>query len=200
MPKNTITSTEFGRLFQEYKAQFIAVARSYVRDSMVAEDLVVNSFVSFWENRAEIDTSNPPAYILVSIKRRCLNWLRDEKTHQAAHDDIQSSVLRLMTSRMETIESNNPSELYLTEMASIIEQELNKMPAQTREVFIASRFDAKTYKEICDKYDLTFNQVSFEIRKATQTLRHALIDYLPILIVLNIYHELLGSEVDIHAY
>ena len=41
-----MTSTEFGQIFQEYKPQFVMVARSYVRDMEVAEDLVMDSFIS----------------------------------------------------------------------------------------------------------------------------------------------------------
>lgn len=39
---NTISSSEFGKLFTEYKPRFVVVARSYVRDAVVAEDIVAD--------------------------------------------------------------------------------------------------------------------------------------------------------------
>lgn len=182
-----MTSTKFGQIFQEYKPQFVMVARSYVRDMEVAEDLVMDSFISYWENRHKIDiTQSIPSYILVSIKNRCLNWLRDQSTHLKTQEEIHSSQLRIISSRIASIETNNPNSLFLEEISNIIKEELDKMPDQTRNVFLANRFDNLTYKEIGDKFGLSFNQVSFEIRKATQVLRVSLKDYLPFIIISGI--------------
>ena len=60
------------------------------------------------------------------------------------------------------------------------------MPSKTRKIFLANRFENMTYKEIGEKFGLSFNQVNFEIRKATQILRLSLKDYLPLLITLAI--------------
>ncbi|EGK01983.1 RNA polymerase sigma-70 factor [Dysgonomonas gadei] len=182
-----ITSAEFGKLFEQYKSQFVIVARSYVRDAMVAEDLVMDCFISFWENRNKTEiVHNIPSYILISIKRRCLNWLRDQSIHLKAQEDIHSTALRVISSRIATIETNDPNGLYVDEIAAIIKQELTNMPKQTRKVFLANRFDNMTYKEIGEKFGLSFNQVNFEIRKATQILRLSLRDYLPLLMMLGI--------------
>jgi len=184
-PSTHITSTEFGKLFEQYKSHFVMVARSYVRDEMVAEDLVMDCFFSFWENRDNTETIHSiPSYILISIKRRCLNWLRDQSIHLKAQEEIHSTALRIITSRIATIETNDPDSLFLDEIARIIKRELENMPSQTRRVFLANRFDEMTYKEIGEKMGLSFNQVNFEIRKATQILRLSLRDYLPLLIIL----------------
>lgn len=184
-----ITSTEFGLLFEQYKTHFVMVARSYVRDAMIAEDLVMDCFIAFWENRDKIEiTHTVPAYILTSVKRRCLNWLRDQSIHLKAQEEIHSTALRVITARIATIEMNDPNSLYLNEISAIIKRELEKMPEQTRRVFLANRFEDMTYKEIGARFGLSFNQVNFEIRKATQILRQSLKDYLPLLVALNLSH------------
>lgn len=182
-----ITSSEFGSLFQQYKPQFVVVARSYVRDTMVAEDLVMDCFISFWENRNKIEiTQSIPSYILTSIKNRCLNWLRDQSIHLKAQEEIHLTALRIIQSRISTIEMSDPNPLFLDEISSIIKRELKNMPEQTRNVFIANRFNDMTYNEIGEKYGLSFNQVNFEMRKATQILRLSLKDYLPLLLLYTI--------------
>ena len=40
MTGDQISAQEFGQLFMRYRDNFIAVARSYVRDEVVAEDIV----------------------------------------------------------------------------------------------------------------------------------------------------------------
>lgn len=182
---NIISSSEFGKLFSEYKSYFTIVARSYVRDEKVAEDLVVDSFMSFWENRDTIEiTQSIPAYILTTLKRRCLNWLRDHNTHQKAHQNIQSISQRITSQRIATLEASNPDAVFAEEIAAIIEREIMKMPERMRNVFLASRFEDKTYAEISKIFDISVNQVDFEMRKALKILRTALVDYLPVVIVI----------------
>lgn len=183
-----ITPSEFGKLFSEYRARFAAVARSYVRDADVAEDLVIDSFVSFWENRETIEiTQSVPAYILASVKRRCLNWLRDQNTHLKAQQNIHSLAQRIITQRIATLETSDPDAVFAAEVSAIIEKEVGKMPEKMRDIFIASRFEDKTYKEIADIFGLSVNQVDFEMRKATKILRDALKDYLPILTAISVF-------------
>ena len=60
---------EFGHLYSEYRQRFVIIAKRYVRDRMVAEDIVADSFVSFWNNRSNIPSdANLPAYIMAIVK------------------------------------------------------------------------------------------------------------------------------------
>lgn len=58
----TLTSSEFGKLFSEFKPRFMAVACRYVRNANVAEDIVADSFIAFWgfaKACPRISTSRP---------------------------------------------------------------------------------------------------------------------------------------------
>lgn len=174
-----LSSAAFGELFVQYKPCFVAVARSYVRDVSVAEDLVVDSFMTFWENRDQIEIrESVPAYILATVKRRCLNWLRDRAARLRAQQEIHSVASRIVALRISSLEAAEPSALFAEEVSAIVERELERMPERMRGVFIASRYDEETYKEIAERFSLSLNQVDFELRKATRLLRAALDDYL----------------------
>ena len=82
---DNISSTEFGKLFFEFKPRFIALAYRYVRDRETAEDLVSDSFMTFWEMHETLPADiNVPAYILTSVKNRCLNHLNAQIRHRRA--------------------------------------------------------------------------------------------------------------------
>ncbi len=67
---------QFERIYTQYYARFVIIARRYVRDPEVARDLVMDGFAAFWENRDRLASDvNIPAYITVSVKNRCLDWL-----------------------------------------------------------------------------------------------------------------------------
>ena len=66
MSQNSIISLqEFTTLYGKYSARFIEIAMSYLQDRMEAEDVVSESFMTFWDTRetAELPESLP-AYIL----------------------------------------------------------------------------------------------------------------------------------------
>ena len=64
----------FNQLFTDYKGRFVHFANTYVGDSMVAEDIAIESLMYYRENRGKLaPDSNVPAYILTVIKHKCLN-------------------------------------------------------------------------------------------------------------------------------
>ena len=102
--KTCITSAEFGRLYSDYNPRFTEVAYRYVRDRGIAEDLVSDSFMAFWEERDRLpEDVNAPAYVLTIVKNKCLNHLKvrllhlqiEKKLHStpAAADPVRHSVI-----------------------------------------------------------------------------------------------------------
>lgn len=80
--RNVITpplhkEAEFGELYKRYKARFESFAVGYVQDRLIAEDVVTDAFIYYWENRSRLDADcNAAAYILTTIRHKCLNYLR----------------------------------------------------------------------------------------------------------------------------
>lgn len=86
-----IGHTQFEAVYTQYYARFVIIARRYVRDVAVAEDIVMESFASFWENRERIALeTNLPAYVATSVRNNCLNWLNAQTLHLAKLQDIHS--------------------------------------------------------------------------------------------------------------
>ena len=61
-----------------------------------------------------------------------------------------------------------------------MDETLKKLPDQTRRVFIMSRFENKSGKEIADILGITVKGVDYHIAKALKALRMSLKDYLPL--------------------
>ena len=53
------------------------------------------------------------------------------------------------------------------------------MPEPMRSIFVASRFDGKTYQEIADTTGISVRNVKAAIQRALGIMREALKDYLP---------------------
>jgi len=171
---------EFGRLYNQYRQRFVIIARRYVRDRMVAEDIVADSFVSFWNNRNSIpDDTNLPAYILTTVKNKSLNWLHAQQIHMRIENNIQSSQARIVEANIRSLESCDPERLFAAEVRNIVMEATATMPELTRIVFEKSRNEGKTYAEIAKECGISNRQVASEIQKALAILRNALKDYIP---------------------
>lgn len=64
---NNIVNKQFYELFKQ-KDKFIRFAYYYVLDRNVSEDLVMDSFMYYWENREKVDINgNLKAYIFIPL-------------------------------------------------------------------------------------------------------------------------------------
>lgn len=171
---------EFGHLYNQYRQRFVIIARRYVRDRMIAEDIVADSFVSFWNNRNNIPSdTNLPAYILTIVKNKSLNWLHAQQIHMRIENNIQTTQARLVDANIRSLESCDPERLFASEVQRIVKDATSRMPELTRIVFEKSRNEGKTYAEIAKECGISNRQVASEIQKALAILRNALKDYIP---------------------
>ncbi|MDD4661442.1 MAG: RNA polymerase sigma-70 factor [Massilibacteroides sp.] len=178
----------FNCLFTNYKERFIRFANTYVRDLSIAEDFTIDSFMYYWENRGTIDTSsNPPAYILTTLKHKCLNHLQSVQVRQDVSEKLREHALWELQTRIHSLEACEPYELFTDEIQKIVDRSLNDLPERTREIFLLSRKNNCPHKEIAEKLAISTKSVEFHINKAIKLLRENLKDYLPAIAYLYLF-------------
>lgn len=183
--KTCISSAEFGRLYSKYNPQFIEVAYRYVRDRGVAEDLVSDSFMAFWEERDRLpENVNVPGYVLTIVKNKCLNHLKSRLLHLQIEKKLHSIQQRLIQSDIHSLTACDPNNLFTQEMRMMLDRAIGRMPELTRKVFEGSRYENKSYKELAEELNIAFTHVNFEMRRALKILREEFRDYVLILIML----------------
>jgi len=174
-----LNSKNFNNFYLNNYSKFVRFAYSYTKDMPVSEDFATESFISCWINRDTLgDNLNIKSYILTSIKNKCLNHLRNIQ--------IQENVLKRMSEysiwerdmRINSLEACDPDEIYSEELQALLNKALSMMPKKTLAVFIASRYQDKTYNEIAEEMDISVKGVGFHMTKALKILRNYLKDYL----------------------
>ena len=64
----------FKELFDRFFEQSYSLALTYVLDPDVANDIVQEVFISFYDHSSILQNiTNLPAYITISVRNRCLN-------------------------------------------------------------------------------------------------------------------------------
>ena len=175
----------FNFLFTNYKRRFTHFARTYVDDEMTAEDIAVESLMYYWENREKLkEHTNIPAYVLTVVKHKCLDYLRHLRIQEDFADTLQSNEIRKQNLRIATLEACNPEKIFSEELQYLVNKALVSLPEQTRDIFIRSRYNNQSHKEIAETLGISTKTVGFHINKALKILRVALKDYLPVLMYL----------------
>ena len=181
---------DFGRLYDEYRLRFIEFARGYVKDRLVAEDLVTDTFVYFWENRERIDTSgNLASYLFTTLRHKCLNHLRAQLVRLRVRNEMEELEKRVLSENIRSLELCDPRQLFEGEIERIIRESLDEMPELTRGVFTEQRFRGHSYREVAQMYGISERRVETELEKALGKLRRALHDYLPALLAAALWER-----------
>lgn len=170
----------FNLLFEAHNKRFIRFAFSYVQDDDVAEDIVSESFMYYWENRESCVEKNISAYLLTIVKHKCLNYLKHLAIEQQACSDSKSIEEWDLQVRIDNLEACDPQELLSQEIQQLVTEAVQKMPELTRTILISSRYHSKTNKEISEEMNLSVKAVEYHITKALKILRVVLKDYFPI--------------------
>jgi RNA polymerase sigma-70 factor (ECF subfamily) len=161
----------FNALFNECYRMFVRFANSYLGDRQAAEDIVSDSFAYYWDNRDRLPADvNSKAYILTTVKNKCLNALRHDNVISAASDKMKQHQERVLALRISTLEACDPEELFCSETRRIINETLAKMPEKTRRIFEMSRMEDRTYSQIAASLSLSVKTVEFHIAKALKIL------------------------------
>ena len=184
MLASSISAEEFGRLFLRFKDKFISIACSFTRDRAAAEDIVTESFTAFWNGREHIELKSlPEAYVLQSVRNRCLNYMRNKAVRMRIEGDINSVSARAVEMEADILSEESITFLFRDEVQEIFMNFMKTMPDLTRKIFLASRMEGLTYNEIAERYGVTPRKVKRDIQKVLEIMRISLKDYLPVLLL-----------------
>lgn len=171
----------FNQLFSDYQGRFIRFAQTYVRDTAVAEDFTVEALMYYWEKQKVLpEDTNVPAYILTIIKHKCLNHLQHQQVQEEVSEKLKDHAVWELNTRISTLRACEPSELFTAEAQAIVDRTLAGLPEQTRRIFMMSRYENKSHKEIAELTGMTTKGVEFHVNKALKELRTNLKDYFPL--------------------
>jgi RNA polymerase sigma-70 factor (ECF subfamily) len=180
IPMSGMSTIEYNKMYEAYKDRFIRFAMSYLGELSAAEDIVMEAFMMLWQRRNEITFKEAPAYTLTSIKNKCLNELRNAKSHHNIHHQIAEQQERIQQLRISSLDACDPKELLAKEMHETLQLAISKMSNKTKEIFIRSRFKEESYKEISMAMECSVKSVEYELSKALKFLRKELREYFPV--------------------
>lgn len=157
----------FSRLFDQYYALLCYFAARYLKDTDQARSLVQQLFVDLWMKREKIKiTASVKSYLFHSVKNRCIDYLRKEKTTA----ELTSSITDLNETPFHDLVEE-------AELNELVINSINKLPEKCREIFILCKYEGLKYAEIASKLNISIKTVEMQMGIALKKLRNYLSDY-----------------------
>ena len=180
IPMSNAIVNSFNEIYTSYYKKSFFFAKSYVHDDLAAEDIASESLIKLWEKlkTEKIDYIEP--LLLTILKNKALDYLKHEEVKRTAFESMVDWHQQELSIRISTLESCDPNEIFSDEVESIIRETLKLLPEQTRRIFLLSRFENKSNKEIAEQMGVSIKGVVYHISKALKALRITLKDYLPL--------------------
>jgi RNA polymerase sigma-70 factor (ECF subfamily) len=159
--------TAFDTLFEVYSSRLYSFALKYLKNEPDAEELVQEVFIKVWENRKSLKTELSFRSYLFTIS---LNHIRK-------YFNKKATTLRYMES-LQNDTSLQSHEALISEDYESLMQKINlineEMPPRRREIFIKSKMDGKSSKQIAAELGISSGTVDNHISEAIHQLRSRL--------------------------
>ena len=150
-------------LFERYFSMLAAVGGRICRDGDAGKDVAQKVFISLWVKRGQINVDGALApYLKRMAINEALGRQRKDSRRQVIRDGLQV---------VKTVSPSGEQQLLAEETMASIESGISKLPDKTREVFVLSRYEEMSYKEISETLNISVKTVEYHMGRALLELR-----------------------------
>jgi len=171
----------FDQIYNRYWKKLFMYAGKVVRDEDEAQDIVQEVFVSLWQRRkALININSLSSYLHGAIRFKGLGYIR---SNSYKHNYI-SSLQVFFEEGSDTLNE----QMEMKELDALIHKEIGKLPPKMREIFILSRVEQLSHKEIAEKLNISDLTVKKQINRSLNLFRLVLDERSGGLVTLMLLH------------
>jgi RNA polymerase sigma-70 factor, ECF subfamily len=164
-------------LFKSYYSNLCKYARNIVHNETTAEDLVMDIFVKIWESPEKLMISTSiSGYLYQCVHNHCINYLT--RKHKQ-FSELNAETINKLHALIPQDSSSDPlTGINIIELSRRIEQSIELLPVECRKIFILSRTEELSHKEIALKLGISENTVKVQIYRALIKLHVLLKEFL----------------------
>lgn len=152
-------------IFREHHVAVFYFALQYVKDRMVAEDIVAEGFIKLWQKRRDFDNmSFVRSFLFTVVKNGCLNHLKRKQRHATCHKEI-----KYLSPEYEELFPEQ--KMIKSELLQDIWRNIEQLPPVRRRIFKMIYFEGLETFEIARILQISADTVRVQKAKALHTLR-----------------------------
>lgn len=164
----------FEQIVREYWPRMFKFALIYTQNNETSQELVQDTFLVLWNNRAILkNNTNLITYLMVVLRNKCLNLLEQTRIRQLYIEEIDDETI-YQRANLYVLHDEASQIVESEDLHKAIERTLSKLPEKTREVFMLSRYDGLKNQQIAETKNISQKTVEYHISKALQILKEEL--------------------------
>lgn len=153
----------FVRLFEIYFTSLCRYIFLHINQKGIAEEIALDILMAIWEKRETFQIEVAlKAYLFHAAKNRILNYFRDNERFVLLDD----------FSKLERFEDDYAIEV--NELQHLITEAICSLPDNCKEVFIKSREENLSNKEIATQLNISIKTVESQVTKAVKYIKEYL--------------------------
>jgi RNA polymerase sigma-70 factor (ECF subfamily) len=154
----------YAEIFERFYGILFVHALKMLRNQEEAKDMVQELFEMLWTKRENIFlTGSLSSYLYATLRNKILNLL--------AHEKVRRKYVNSLGQFMELEKYETDFYIRERELKRKIEHEIAALPSKMAEIFILSRKEFLSHKEIASKLKLSELTVKTQVKRAIKILR-----------------------------
>ncbi|WP_256009027.1 RNA polymerase sigma factor [Desertivirga xinjiangensis] len=154
----------FSEVYDRYWQALYLHALKMLRDPDDAMDVVQDVFTTIWKKCEEtLLNTSVKAYLYTSVRNQTIKMINRGKLRD-------KFILAMAESMSEGIEYVD-DQINFNELSALIENEIQLLPPKMRTIFVMSRTEGLSHKEIAEALDISENTVKTTIHRGLNILR-----------------------------
>jgi RNA polymerase sigma-70 factor (ECF subfamily) len=169
----------FNTLYYSYSGHLYRFALAYLKSEEEAEELVQEVFTIIWERRADLNHELSFKSFVFTI---AFNIIRK-------HFRKRASLLNYLNSGLiSDLDIQTSQKITCDSLFQFISRLVNLLPQRRKEIFIKSRFEGLTIKEISEDLNISHKTVENQLTDALKFIRTNIkSEYIPIILLAVIF-------------
>ncbi|MEM8929414.1 MAG: RNA polymerase sigma-70 factor [Bacteroidota bacterium] len=166
-PEEFKTKDGFQQIYSTYFSKVLALCMKYTGDESLSKDLVQDVFVSLWEKRKSLVIEKSlERYLCWSVKMKVFEHSRNQS--------IKRKNLEIVKSRQTEIVLTDENDFGSVQLHHEIRTVANNLSEKCRRIFLMSRQDGLSNKQIAFELNISERTVQYHIKNALRDLKQGL--------------------------
>lgn len=154
----------FTELFDRYWERIAVYVSKVIKGQDDAQDIVQEIFISIWRRRGDISLkSTLLAYLLRSARNLSIRYIE--------RNINQEDLIKSLSEQVQSMDLSAISVLELQELESKVDEAIGKLPEKMRQVYLLSRHENLSYREIASQLGIAETTVKKQVSNALKHIR-----------------------------
>lgn len=175
-------SKAFEAIYFRYEMPLLKYALQVMGNKEDAADIIQEIFVSLWNRREVIHFDH-------SLKAWLYQAVRFQRAKVIRRHERKDALIQELVDLSNDAEWNNPHvRLEQRELVANLQKTISHMPVKMKEVFVLSRGEQLSHREISHRMNIAESTVKKQVQKALRFIREkSLVDFIFLLLLISCY-------------